>query len=161
MRMTKKIDTSGLLPIKLMRMLDGSVKGVTPDGQQVTWPADYSNKPSRRNKRVMLNCCHWLPVWIDLASIPSDEDLAKQRLIVATTVFERYDFFGASISDVDGWKTANPLHYTRMAHTDAGRINLHVRFEPLTATVTSVEAYDMTTGDYIGALSVDQKEAQA
>lgn len=60
--MTRKINTEGLLPIQLTRNSDGSVSGST--GQHsVTWPADYASKPTRRNRRVMLNCYWYKPVW--------------------------------------------------------------------------------------------------
>lgn len=150
--MASKINTDGLLTIKLVRMPDRSIKGITPDGKESIWPADYSNKPTRRHRRVMLNCCYWAPVWVDHASIPSQEDLDSERLKAANAMFERYDFFSAYITDVGGWDTTNQLDYTRIAHSDAGRYTLHVRFEPLAATVVSVEAYDIETGTLIGAL---------
>lgn len=153
MRMSQKISTEGLLPIKLIKMADRSVQGVLPDGQVATWPADYSNKPTLRNKRVMLNCCYWAPVWIDLSTLASPDELSQQRLEAAQAAFERYDFSGSDIHDADGWDTSAALDYTRMTYSDAGRFNLHVRFEALTSTVTSVEAYDMRTGDLIGSLS--------
>lgn len=159
MSMTQKIDASGLLPLKLMRLPDGSIKGVMPDGKEATWPADYSGKPTRRHKLVTLNCLNWRPVWLDHASQPSSEELAQQRLEAANAAFERYDFSGVMIDDVDGWNTDNPLDYTRMAHADAERIHLHVRFEPWSATVTSVEAYDMNNGNTIGAMPTNLKDA--
>lgn len=159
--MTKKTDASGLLPLKLMKMPDGSVKGVTPDGKEAIWPADYSNKPTRRHKAVMLNCWNWRPVWLDYASQPSNEDLMLQRLEAASAAFERYDFAGAEVNDASGWNTDQPLDLTRIAHTDAGRFNLHVRFEALTATVISVEAYDLSNGNIIGSMPANQKDSQA
>jgi hypothetical protein len=159
--MINTLEVPPLLTIKLLRLKDRSVKGVLPDGTVITWPADYSNKPTQKSRRVMVNCCNWRPVWIDADSLPSDEDLARQRLDAAQAAFERYDFLDACIEDADGWDTSRPLDYTRMTYSDSGRFNLHVRFEALTATVRAVEAYDMQTGNTFGSMPSNHKEAQA
>ena len=54
-----------LLPIELIKNVDKSVSGMLPCGTQVTWPAYMSNKPTKRNKKVMLNCYYWAPVWVN------------------------------------------------------------------------------------------------
>lgn len=61
--MTKPIDTSGLLPIKLKRLANGDVEGTLPDGKQVCWDRYRSSRPTRGYKRVMLNCYWWRAEW--------------------------------------------------------------------------------------------------
>ena len=54
-----------MLPIQLIKNADKSVSGMLPYGSLVTWPAYQSNKPTKRNKKVMLNCHYWAPVWVN------------------------------------------------------------------------------------------------
>lgn len=54
-----------LLPIQLIKNADKSVSGMLPCGSQVTWPAYQSNKPTKRNKKVMVNCYNWTPIWVN------------------------------------------------------------------------------------------------
>ena len=53
--MPKPIDTSRLPIARLQRNPDGSVTGTIHGPRAVVWPAHYSNKPTRRNKRVMID----------------------------------------------------------------------------------------------------------
>lgn len=53
-----------LLPIQLIKNADKSVSGMLPSGQVVTWDKWHSSKPTKRNKRIMLNCYYWAPVWV-------------------------------------------------------------------------------------------------
>lgn len=157
--MTKKIDTSGLLPIVLTKMPDGSVIGVTPDGKQSSWPADYSNKPTRRLKRVMLNCFYWLPVWVDLPLSDADrQKLREDKLAAAQDAWESYDF-GDEITESSGWETSEDNDYTRIAYSDSGRYNLHVSFVPNTAIVACTEAFCMESGNLVGFMPVSLKGA--
>lgn len=54
---------TGLFPIKLRKLSNGSVEGTLPCGYTATWPSYASNRPTRRNRTVMLNCYRWLAVW--------------------------------------------------------------------------------------------------
>lgn len=54
-----------LLSIQLVKNPDKSVSGKLPSGLIVTWDKHNSNKPTKRNKRVMLNCYYWAPFWVD------------------------------------------------------------------------------------------------
>lgn len=157
--MTKKIDTSGLITIYLMKQDDGSVKGRVPGLPIVTWPAHQSGKPTRSHKRVMLNCCWWLPLWVD--SLEPSVDLASERMEAAQAAYVAYDFGSDSVNDADGWDTTDPHDFTRLTYGEEGRYNLHVTFEPGTATIKSVEAYCMATGNLIGSMPDLHKEAQA
>lgn len=54
-----------MLPIQLIKNADKSVSGILPCGSLVTWSAHQSNKPTKRNKKVMVNCYYWAPVWVN------------------------------------------------------------------------------------------------
>lgn len=157
--MTKKINTSALFPIYLMKQPDGSVQGRVPGSSIVTWPEHLSNKPTRSYKRIMLNCCWWLPVWVD--SLEPSADLAVERMEAAQAAYVAYDFGSDSVNDADGWDTTDPHDYTKLTYGDEGRYNLHVTFEPGTATVKAVEAYCMASGNLIGSMPEHHKESQA
>lgn len=61
--MTRALNTDGLLPVKLRRLPDGSVEGTLPDGKQVQWDRFNSRRPTKRHRRVMLNCYWWRAEW--------------------------------------------------------------------------------------------------
>ena len=52
-----------LFPIKLQKNKDGSVTGILPSGEACTWANHLSNKPTKRNKKVMVNCWYWKAEW--------------------------------------------------------------------------------------------------
>lgn len=54
-----------LLPITLKKNEDGSVTGTLPDGKECRWDKFSSTKPTKRNKKIMLNCYYWEPIWIE------------------------------------------------------------------------------------------------
>ena len=54
-----------MLPIQLIKNADKSVSGMLPSGQVVKWDRWVSSKPTKRNKKVMLNCYYWTPVWVN------------------------------------------------------------------------------------------------
>lgn len=51
--------------IELIKNADKSVSGMLPCGSVVRWDRDNSNKPTKRNKKVMVNCSQWSCVWVD------------------------------------------------------------------------------------------------
>lgn len=61
--MPKPIDTSRLPAVHLQRNADGSVTGTIQGPRAVVWPAHYSAKPTRRNKRVIINCAWYRAEW--------------------------------------------------------------------------------------------------
>lgn len=63
--MTRPIDTTGLLPIRLRKLPGGAVQGTLPDGKAVIWDRHALRRPTRRFKRVMLNCYWWRVTWED------------------------------------------------------------------------------------------------
>ena len=54
-----------MLPIQLIKNADKSVSGMLPSGQVVKWDRWVSNKPTKRNKKVMVDCCNRAPVWVN------------------------------------------------------------------------------------------------
>jgi hypothetical protein len=137
------------LPIVLIKQKDRSIKGTLPSGQEVTWPADASNKPNSRLKKVMVNCYWWKPVWLDAE--PDADELRAQREANATAAFECYDF-DAIVDEADGWDTSDPLDFSRMVYGDGSRYTFHVKFQPYSAVVTEAYAYNMVSGDRVGSL---------
>ncbi len=54
--------------VYLYKYLDGSVLGFSDEHAQkrvATWPRDYSNKPTRRNKYVTINGMKYLAQWVN------------------------------------------------------------------------------------------------
>lgn len=68
-----------LLAIRLVRNHDASVTGALPDGQVIHWPLYVSNRPTRRNRRVMVNCSWWKPVWEDLNALRPGDPLLHRN----------------------------------------------------------------------------------
>jgi hypothetical protein len=147
--MSGPVKASGLLPIILIKQKDRSIKGTLPSGQVVTWSSDQSGRPTRRSKKVMLNCYWWEPVWLDTE--PDPMWLEGERCTNAQNAFELYDF-GVIVDGSDGWDVSNPLDLTRMVYGDEGRYSFHVKFNPYSAVVEEAVAYDMNTGNEVGFL---------
>lgn len=59
------MNTFQMLPIELKKNPDGSVSGMLPSGLVCTWDRFASNRPAKRNKKIMLNGWYWRPVWVD------------------------------------------------------------------------------------------------
>ena len=59
------MNTFQLLPIELKKNSDGSVSGMLPSGLVCTWDKFSSHKPTKRNKKIMVNCWYWKPVWVE------------------------------------------------------------------------------------------------
>jgi hypothetical protein len=146
--MSGQVKASGLLPIILIKQKDRSIKGTLPSGQVVTWPSDQSGRPTRRSKKVMLNCYWWEPVWLDAE--PDAETLRTEREKNANAVFEQYDF-GLEVDEAGGWDTSEPLNYTRMVYGEGARFNLHILFHPYSAVVVEGFAYNMASGARINS----------
>lgn len=56
---------STLLPIELKKNADGSVSGMLPSGLVCTWDKFSTNKPTKRHKKIVVNCYNWRPVWVE------------------------------------------------------------------------------------------------
>ncbi|MBF6615551.1 MAG: hypothetical protein ITG07_02375 [Candidimonas sp.] len=73
------------------------------------------------------------------------------RQLAADQVFQEFNF-GVEVSEAEGWDTSDSADFHRVVYGEiGGRFALHVRFGGDSTTPSDIYAYDIATGNEIGA----------